>query len=189
MGNKVDKLLNNDTDNMDSSDCKTIDTYEIKEFIITVKNFMKCTEYLCIEYEINIDGIQLRYDNPNFMTLYNKIKIGYTYKFVFRYDKGFMEDNKTLIDIIECEHPKYVFNSKVLGFLRLDNELEPDNLKINKFSFENYERLYFGNGISNRIIHKDNKKDLIIGENYKFTTKNLFGTSFSLVTDYELIDQ
>ncbi len=190
MGNKLEKVVDNDIDNMDNPKCKLIENYVIKEHMLTISKIILCSEYIALQdnnysSEYSFD---LRYDDPNFVSSYNKIKIGLTYKFVIKYEKyGLLGDTKrTIIDIIECECKKNTYDYVFIGFVRLDNNLEPDNLKLNDFYFKDYDGLFFGNLPIRYIIHKDNKKDIIVGKKYNFTSQRLFGSNYYLVTDYEL---
>ncbi len=188
MGNKNNKVIDNDIDNMDDIKCKLIENYVIKEKVITISKITICSDYIVIE-NCSYD-IYLHYDDPNFVSLYNKIKIGLTYKFIIKEEKhGLLGDTKiTIVDIIECKCPTHTYEYVILGFLRLDNNLEPDNLKLNNFCFKDYEGIFTGSMPIRCIIHKDNKKDIIIGKKYKIIWQSLFGSNYCLITDYELIN-
>ncbi len=189
MGNKLEKVIDNDIDNMDNPKSKLIENYVIKESVFTITKSTICSEYIAFHYNYSSESsFDLCYDDPNFVSLYNKIKIGLTYKFIIKYEKyGLLGDTKrTIVDIIECECPKQKYIGTLSEFLRLDNNLEPDNLKLNNFYFKDYDGLFFGSLPIRFIIHKDNKKDIIVGKKYNFTGKRLFGSNYYLVTDYEL---
>lgn len=163
MGNTSDKI-DNDNDNMNDTTSKLIEHYRIKESVIIVSKMTICSDY--ITFRNNSYGFDLRYDDPNFVSLYNKIKVGLTYKIVVKYEKYSLVGDtiRTIVDIIECKCPKYTW--EILIFLRLDNNLEPDNFKIHHFCFKDYEGIFTGKFPIIYIIHKDNKKDIIIGKKY-----------------------
>jgi len=132
----------------------------------------------CKYYEIYCDDLMypmiLKRTHPNFIQLYNKLKIGSTYDFkcsdwIFTYNE--------IINITECQN--YIIYDIIMGFLDIQNEIPTLN---------NYEEIITKNNITKRLlINKNIKEDVIIGEKYVINYVKKIGDDFYNVTSLKLI--
>ncbi len=131
------------------------------------------------------DDLRLCKSNNNFIDLYNKLKIGFTYRFViWEYIYHFYDSEDLcryyVLEMNEClSHDVDVL---VLGILNIEME------NLYYYGLKNYEQIYFKDTENKRLmIYKDRKKDIVVGSKYMFTYEKGFGGNFYKITDYELI--
>jgi hypothetical protein len=116
----------------------------------------------------------LKKTHPNFIGLYNKLKIGATYNFkcsnwVFNLDE--------IIDITDCK--VFTIWGKIVGFVNIKNEIQ---------TLKHYDEIIFENDMKKRFLINENiKGNFIIGKKYKINSIKKFGDNFYNVVDYELI--
>ncbi len=133
------------------------------------------------------DELRLSKSNHNFVDLYNKLKIGLTYRFViYEYVYHFYNSKDLCIYQILHMNDCLSYNAEILVLGILNIEME--NLYCSRL--KNYEQIFFKDTENKRLmIHVNNKKNIVVGSKYTFTYEKDFGKNFYKIINYELIDQ
>lgn len=142
----------------------------------TIKSFNFNNYYK--HYEIYCDELMypmiLKRTHPNFIQLYNKLKIGTTHN--FKCSNWIFSFNE-IIDICDCQN--HIIHDIILGFLDIQNEISTLN---------HYEELVTKNNITKRLlINKNIKEDININKKYKINYVKKIGDDFYVVTNLELV--
>jgi hypothetical protein len=128
----------------------------------------------------NIQNLYLNKDHPNFIDLYNKLKIGDTYKFIPESYAWYTDISvKSIVDIFPCE--THNVTKLIKGFLNTVAELNIGNYhEIVTNNVNNSKRL---------MIHIDEINNMVVGEFYKIQYIKKWKDNLYLVTNYELCNK
>lgn len=186
-------IMNNNVNSLDKNDkigiSKYDDSYGKFETTITgVKEFK--SYYLdkrianSNKFEIEClphfqDGhLYIYKNNPDFVDIHNKIRIGQTYNIIFKNIPvwGFASVNNSVVDIL----PPTIntLATPIKGFINIEDEL----------NISNYHEV-ITNNTNNKIrllIPSDKKDDIIVGQTYYLTYSKAWKSNLYKVTNYEL---
>jgi hypothetical protein len=142
----------------------------------TIMSFFYDVDDDCFKIECipSFDIMTLHRTNPNFIKIYNKLKIGNTYNFTC---SDWIYHSDEIVGIRECELVS--IDDVVIEFLDLQNELP---------MLKYYDEIVLENNVEKRLlINKNTMTNIIVGTKYKIQCIKKFGDNFYSVIDFQCI--
>jgi len=178
LDNNVNTPNKNDKITMTSYSLDSVTKYETT--ITSIKESNRKGEFV-IGCNPGYHHTFLLYKNdPNFINIYNKIKVGNTYTLVCKNDLiwgVFRSVDEIVVDILPPE--THTLTGPIKGFLNIKDELAIyDYHEIVTDDIHNKIRL---------LISDKNINDIVVGHTYKISYVRGWRSNLFKVTDYELI--
>ncbi len=179
-------IMKNNINNLDKNDTianeNLVEIYANKNSIeTTITQISRQDEYkFKIHCNPNKDYFfYLKKEHPNFITLYNSIKIGETYKIIHENDFWSNVRIRDIIHILPCKTHKTT--NIIKGFLDIKKEL----------NMNDYHEIVTDdtNNVNRLLINDSEMENIILGQSYKIHYIKAWKSNLYKITKYELCDE